>query len=202
MFYLAGNDKLGGDEGADQMTGGLGGDRYQVNDPGDLMIEAPGEGRDVVEVESLASYPLSEHFGDLKLTDFGAVPVLTGVGNDADNELHGNRYDNLLDGGQGNDRLWGGLGTDELRGGSGNDTYSFEAFGGTATIRDVSSPGEGNRLQFGATIRPGKLAFRQNAGSLEIMVTLSEGLTRLWVGFRSGLPASLLRRSAQIAMMC
>lgn len=104
-----GNDYLAGGDGADQMTGGLGDDRYQVNDPGDLMIEVPGEGRDVVEVESLASYTLPEHFEDLKLTDFGSVPVLTGVGNDANNELHGNGHDNILDGGRGNDRLWGGL---------------------------------------------------------------------------------------------
>ena len=186
LFGGAGNDTLAGDDSADQMTGGIGNDRYQVNDPGDVIIEADGEGRDVVSVESLTSYTLPGHFEDLELTTNGVVPVLIGTGNSGNNELHGNFYDNVLEGGEGNDRLWGGSANrfvgpnnDELRGGSGDDTYFFDAFSGMATIHDISVGGEGNRLQFGAGIRPGDLAFVQNGGRLEISVVSTGDLVVL-----------------------
>ncbi|HJU06723.1 MAG TPA: calcium-binding protein, partial [Nitrospiraceae bacterium] len=177
LFGGPGNDTLNGQEGADSMTGGTGDDTYEINEIGDVIIEVAGGGRDRVIISELSGYLLPEHFEDLELSLNGLTPVLTGIGNDADNELRGNFYDNVLEGGAGNDRLWGGFynqyvgpNHDVLRGGSGDDAYYFEAFNGTATIHDVATVDAGNRLQFGATIHPSDLTFLEDSTSLIISI--------------------------------
>ena len=62
-----------------------------------------------------------------------------------------------------------GLGDDDLYGGTGNDTYVVEGdFNGFDTVHDVALPGEGNRLQFGASVRPDDLVFVQDGSTLRI----------------------------------
>ncbi len=174
-----GHDFLDGRAGADVMMGGAGNDEYVVDNPGDVVTEASGEGRD--RVTSFVDYALRDNVEDLQLNpfeDFGAMP-LVGMGNDGDNQLSGNLHDNLLQGGGGNDTLWGGGGgNDDLSGGLGDDTYYVENFNnGLDTIHDVSLPGADNRIQFGSSIRPSDLSFAHTPTGLFISVgTAGDGL--------------------------
>jgi len=113
----AGNDFLNALAGADEMTGGTGDDRYGVGDPGDLVIENPGEGFDTVTAS--ISYTLPANVEQLVLlTGFGAI---NGTANDEGNTLIGNDDNNILIGGAGSDTLEGNAGNDQLLGGENND---------------------------------------------------------------------------------
>jgi Ca2+-binding RTX toxin-like protein len=125
----AGNDVLHGGEGADTMRGRTGNDTYIVDNPGDDIAEAFGEGVD--SVRSSASHTLRTNFENLTLT--GTSPIdgrgndLSNLvlGNEGANRLYGLAGDDKLYGYAGNDRFDGGAGVDQLYGGSGNDTYVF-----------------------------------------------------------------------------
>ena len=108
----AGDDTLNGGVGADAMSGGLGNDTYIVDNAGDVVTEAVGEGTDTVNT-TLGSYTLGANVENLNFT---------GAGNFAGT---GNTLANVIVGGAGNDTLDdGGVGgADTLNGGAGNDTY-------------------------------------------------------------------------------
>ena len=179
LIGLGGNDALDGLGGDDVMAGGGGNDGYFVEDPGDQVIELPGQGHDLVI--SYVDYTLPDNVEDLQLSysEFsGPIPIV-GIGNAENNDLRGNFQNNMLQGGTGNDTLWGGFsdvsfgpGNDDLAGGAGNDTYYVDGLTGNGvdTIHDVALPGEGNRLQLGPSIRPSDLSFVQSPGSLFIGV--------------------------------
>ncbi|MDB5746177.1 MAG: hypothetical protein JWP72_1025 [Massilia sp.] len=138
----AGNDTIDGGLGADRMTGGLGDDTFVVDDNGDLVVEAGGEGSDLVN--SSITYTLTDNVE--KLTLLGSADI-GGTGNELDNVINGNLGANVLDGragndtingnlgndlligGEGNDRLDGGIGLDAMLGGSGDDTYIVDNAG-------------------------------------------------------------------------
>jgi serralysin len=112
----AGDDYLDGNEHADRMEGGAGNDIYRVDDYGDVVVEAAGQGDDLVVAR--ISYSLANtQVENLILID-GAG---TGQGNGLNNLLLGNDSDNLLQGMDGNDRIEGGAGNDRLHGGAGDD---------------------------------------------------------------------------------
>lgn len=121
----AGNDTLDGGAGADRMEGGPGNDIYYVDNPGDLVIELAGEGKDLVWTR--IDYTLPDNVEDgrvqgsvgLVLRGNGLANALTG-GNGAD-ILYGLDGNDTLVGGGGNDELFGGDGDDVLRGGAGQD---------------------------------------------------------------------------------
>jgi VCBS repeat-containing protein len=128
-----GNDLLNGGAGADTMLGGTGDDVYIVDHAGDVVIEAAGEGVDLVQAS--VTYTLTDNVENLTLTGSGAI---NGTGNDLDNTIVGNANSNILSGGAGNDtltdnggndRLDGGLGADTMAGGIGNDTYVVDNAG-------------------------------------------------------------------------
>ncbi|MBD8525817.1 calcium-binding protein [Pseudoxanthomonas sp. CAU 1598] len=106
----AGNDVLNGGSGRDQMLGGSGDDVYHVDNVGDQVIEAAGEGHDIVYASS--DFRSSGNVEELRLVEGSAGYEL--VGHDGDEQLFGNSSDNRLDGGEG---------ADYLEGGAGNDTY-------------------------------------------------------------------------------
>ena len=110
------DNTLDGGAGADVLSGGAGNDTYIVDNPGDLVIELPGEGTDTVL--SSISYALTGDVENLRLT--GTAPI-RGTGNALDNTIVGNRGANILAGGDGADTLTGGNGNDRLSGGTGND---------------------------------------------------------------------------------
>lgn len=112
----AGNDVLDGDAGDDFLIGGAGddvmfgragNDTYLVDSAGDVVIENPGGGRDLVR--SSVSFILGANVDDLTL---GGALAINGTGNDLDNILSGNGANNTFNGGAGNDTLVGGLGRD------------------------------------------------------------------------------------------
>ncbi|MBI5786871.1 MAG: putative Ig domain-containing protein [Rhodocyclales bacterium] len=119
-----GDDKLLGGTGQDTLIGGLGDDHFDVDDAGDVVIEAANEGSDTVQ--SIASYTLSDNVEGLILLGTAA---LSGTGNAADNILMGNSAANTLTGNAGNDTLNGGEGADTMVGGIGDDVYVVDTVG-------------------------------------------------------------------------
>ena len=112
-----GNDLLNGGTNADTMDGGLGDDVFVVDNAGDVVIEAAGEGTDTVQ--SSVNYTLGADVEKLTLTGTAVV----GTGNILDNVIIGNSANNTLTGDDGADTLNGGAGNDTMVGGIGNDTY-------------------------------------------------------------------------------
>ncbi|MEA3011075.1 MAG: serralysin [Sphingomonadales bacterium] len=136
LYGQAGNDTLNGGLGADAMWGGIGNDSYVVDDSGDIVTEAAGEGTD--SVSSSISYTLGDNVETLTLTGL----ALNGTGNGLDNVLTGNELNNVLLGGAGDDTLYGmagndtlngGLGADKMVGGTGNDLYFVDNSGDVVT---------------------------------------------------------------------
>jgi VCBS repeat-containing protein len=114
------------------MAGGAGDDVYMVDDAGDMVVEASGEGIDTVYAS--IDVALAANVENLVLT--GAAS-LTGKGNALDNVLSGNAGDNVLEGGTGNDTLIGGGGNDSLLGGNGDDRFVIGRSGGNDSIIDT-----------------------------------------------------------------
>ncbi|WP_129586250.1 calcium-binding protein [Sphingomonas montana] len=109
-----GADLLDGKTGADEMIGGSGADTYVVDNAGDRVVEAIGEGGDTVRT-SLVSYTLGDGVENLVYTGSSAF---SGIGNDDANSIIG---------GSGNDTLDGQAGADALNGGGGDDTYVVDS---------------------------------------------------------------------------
>ncbi len=133
-----GADYLDGGVGVDTMIGKGGNDTYIVDNAGDIVTEAAGEGVDEVRT-TLAAYALGANVENLTYTGTTAFTgtgnalanVITGgAGNDT---LYGNDGDDTLVGGAGNDLLDGGTGKDTMSGGLGNDSYVVDDAGDVVT---------------------------------------------------------------------
>jgi trimeric autotransporter adhesin len=113
LYGNTGNNLLNGGAGADTMYGNAGNDTYFVDNVGDVVVENPSEGTDVVL--SSVNYTLTANVEALVLQ--GAANIF-GTGNTGANSLFGNIGDNSLD---------GGASADVLQGNGGNDTFVFQA---------------------------------------------------------------------------
>jgi len=111
-----GSDIIYGGTGADTMTGGIGNDYYEVDNAGDLVIEALNGGSDLVFTK--IDYTLPDNVERLAAFDASSTTPLTLTGNALNNEIIGNEGANLL---------IGGGGTDLLRGAGGDDTYIVDS---------------------------------------------------------------------------
>lgn len=132
-----GDDNLVGTSRDDVFRGLAGNDTYTVNNAGDVIIENPNEGTDLVRSSISFSIASFDHVENLTLTGSAAI---NGTGNGLDNVITGNTGTNILDGGAGNDNIRGGGGNDTLIGGAGDDTLN----GGNGT--DTFIGGSGNDL--------------------------------------------------------
>ncbi len=116
----AGANVLNGGGGADTMVGFGGDDIYVVDDAGDLVIEAVGQGNDIVY--ALASHALAagnevERLSTIDWSDSTAI------------NLTGNEFANLIEGNAGANILNGGGGADTLVGFGGDDIYVVDNAG-------------------------------------------------------------------------
>jgi Ca2+-binding RTX toxin-like protein len=116
----AGNDTLNGAGGADTLRGGAGNDVYIVDSALDLVIEANGEGTDIVRSDS-ASITLGFFIENAQLTGSASLDI---TGNGLANLLTGNGGDNRIEGAAGNDSLFGNSGADTLLGGANLDSLN------------------------------------------------------------------------------
>ena len=148
-----GKDVLDGGKGADRMQGGTGNDIYIVDNSSDVIIEASGQGTDIVKTTVSASLSANvEH-----LTLLGSASI-NATGNDLANKITGNNGANRLvggggadtiNGGAGNDSLFGGTGKDLLTGGTGQDFFVFNTAPGAANVDRITdfSKAEGDNIQ-------------------------------------------------------
>ncbi|ESQ74097.1 calcium-binding protein [Asticcacaulis sp. AC402] len=121
-----GNNLLDGGSGADTLTGGLGDDTYYVQATGDKVVEAGGQGADIIYAS--VSYTLTGRFVEtLALTGSANINA---TGNSLANTLIGNAGANTLNGLGGNDILTGGLGA---------DIFLFQLGSRTDTVTDFSA---------------------------------------------------------------
>ena len=157
--YLVGGtdqDTLDGGTGADTMAGGTGDDSYTVDEAGDVVIEAAGEGNDTVYSAIYITQP--DNVETLNLT---GTANLNATGNAAANSLFGNAGANYLMGLAGGDYLQGNDGNDTLQGDGGNDTqvgnagndlYLFNQGDGQDAIDNTDLLSATDILRFGAGI--------------------------------------------------
>ena len=123
------------------MAGGTGNDTYFVDNAGDVVTEAVGEGTDTVLAS--VSYILQALTEVEKLTGTGST-VLTLTGNEFANTIIANGAGDTLNGGAGNDTLQGGGGNDTLNGGDGNDTLFGNGHHGRGLGNDTYFVGNTN----------------------------------------------------------
>lgn len=152
ILGLSGNDTLNGRAGADTLDGGPGDDRFFVDDIGDVVIEAPDEGRDTVTTSVDFTLPdnvevaSSSGSGDIQITGNGLANTISG--NSGFNEILGLDGADRLRGGDGNDTLSGGPGDDILEGQGDADLFVLGADNGDDQVRDWEVGLD--RLDFGA----------------------------------------------------
>lgn len=107
---------LNGLAGADTMSGLGGDDTYVVDNAGDVVIEAAGDGYDTVITTVSFTAGANNSIERIEAMQGSAsTDVINLVGNALANTIVGNEDSNLLDGGAGNDILRGGQGEDYFR---------------------------------------------------------------------------------------
>lgn len=118
LYGGADGDTLDGGAGADYLEGNSGDDVYIVDNAGDTVVEAAGEGTDHVYA-GIASYTLGADVENLSSN--GVLPSFSGTGNALDNLILGASGTDTLSGLDGNDEIRGQTGADTLSGGNGTD---------------------------------------------------------------------------------
>ena len=128
-----GNDIINGGAGADIMIGGLGNDDYFVDNAGDQIIEAPGEGSND-RVFASVSYTLGagQEIERLATTAQGSTAAINLTGNEFAQTIIGNAGNNILNGRGGADTMFGYGGNDTYYVDDVNDVIGSESAGNGA----------------------------------------------------------------------
>lgn len=123
------NDIIVGYTGSDTMYGGAGNDMFYVDNAGDIVHEAAGQGRDTVATSVSYGLRAGEYVEVLRTTSLYAVKNMNLSGNNLAQSITGNNGDNVIVGKGGNDVLtgWGG-----------NDTFRFNAALGADNIDRIT----------------------------------------------------------------
>lgn len=131
------NDRIYGNDAANNLRGGAGDDYLQGYGGNDSLYGESGNdtldgwtGDDYLN-GGLGNDYLLGYSGDDSLYGGTGADTLVGEGND--DYLNGGSGDDTLYGGSGDDALYGGSGDDALYGGSGDDTYVVDSTGDTVT---------------------------------------------------------------------
>ncbi|WP_427500878.1 calcium-binding protein [Methylomonas sp. MED-D] len=148
---------LRGGAGTDTLRGGQGNDTYEVDNTGDVVLEADGEGSDTVYAS--VSYALTDNVENLGLTGSAAINA---TGNGLDNIIYGNAAANTLR---------GGAGTDTLRGSTGNDTYVLgRGYGADTVVENDATVGNTDVAQFLTGVSADQLWFVHAGNNLEVSI--------------------------------
>jgi Ca2+-binding RTX toxin-like protein len=151
LIGLGGNDNLDGGIGLDITNGGFGDDVHIVDSASDIVIEAAGQGRDLVYASASFALRSGDSVELLLTTNQAGTQAINLSGNEIDNIIQGNQGNNIVAGGGGadvllgfggDDNLDGGSGADILNGGFGDDIYFVD------TIDDIilENNGEGRDI--------------------------------------------------------
>lgn len=133
---MEGDDFIDGGTGVDTMIGGFGNDVFVVDNYGDKVYEAAGQGMDTIytpigftiaagqAIEVLGTDPTSTAAVNLYGNEFGQ----TILGNNGANLLSSGGGNDVVNGMAGNDLIYGGAGNDTLTGGAGYDSFIFDTW--------------------------------------------------------------------------
>ncbi|KQT47867.1 hypothetical protein ASG52_11430 [Methylobacterium sp. Leaf456] len=113
----AGANVLDGKGGADVLVGGKGDDTYIVDDLGDQIVEAAGQGNDRVLASTSYALGSGQAVETMQLVEQSGTDQFYLRGNELAQTLFGNASANVLD---------GKGGADTMIGGAGNDTYAVD----------------------------------------------------------------------------
>jgi Ca2+-binding RTX toxin-like protein len=157
----AGNDILQGRSGNDSMEGDSGDDTYYVDSTSDQVLEASGDGTDLIRTTVGMTIP--DNVENLYVSGAAGLTI------------SGNSLNNLIVGGSGNDVLGGGDGDDTLKGGAGNDVLS----GGNGIDQLIGGAGDDT------------YHLPQGAGVDSVVEAANGGTDTVYVGFSYTLPANV-----------
>ncbi len=151
----AGDDRIDNLSGIDTIRGGMGDDSIRVTNAATRVLEAEGEGTDIVSASVSYTLATGSEIEQLQADDLLATSAIALTGNEFANMIIGNSGantlsgeggsdwlnggggDDVLLGGTGHDSLWGGDGDDRLEGGDGDDTLFGGAGIDTASYADA-----------------------------------------------------------------
>ncbi len=148
-----GADDLDGGTGADTTDGGLGDDWHFVDNAGDVVLEAVGEGFDRVFASADFTLTAGAEIEILSTTLQAGTAAIDLTGNGFGQAVVGNAGDNILDGAGGDDRLYGnagddiligGAGADRMDGGTGFDTADFSGAAGPVNVNLAAQRASGD----------------------------------------------------------
>ncbi|WP_158298990.1 calcium-binding protein [Sphingomonas psychrotolerans] len=168
----AGNDRIDSLAGVDTIRGGTGDDVVIVADAATQVLEAEGEGTDVVQTDISYALAAGSEIEQLAARDALSTAGIALTGNEFANMITGNAGANTLDGGGGSDWLNGGGGDDMLSGGTGHDSV----WGGEGN--DLLDGGDGDDTLFGGAGTDTASYALASAGVEIDLSILEEQLTR------------------------
>lgn len=127
----AGEDWLDGGPGGDLVYGNIGNDTAIASEPGDLFVEAAGQGLDLLIARGAGTFTLPANVEQMQLE--GAAG---GIGNALSNRITGGVGAETLFGRDGADTLEGGGGADILFGQAGRDAFQLAPGAGADAVGD------------------------------------------------------------------